>query len=315
MKQVTMKPAVMNLASMNLANMNGATAHKTPKSNQKSSHKTPTNRARKIATITMMLAALATTSVTSMPLYANTVDEVTVIEQNVIGSKQAKTDKENIGFGTGALIGGIAAGPLGAIIAGVGGVFIVKFINVNDDNEVLSAALTQEQTSHRLAKTKAQRHFDNKLQRLEHTYQQQLATLAEQQQSSGQLQADNLLMSLQFSTGSSDIAAHYQEQVSVLAQLLNNAPEMKIDLSGYTDLTGEPSLNQTLSQARVNAVKTLLMAQGVAEQQIATFAFGEDAPVVANEAREVSFYDRRVVMKLHKGTNTKHTKQQVANNH
>ena len=125
-------------------------------------------------------------------------------------------------------------------------------------------------------------------------------------------------MSLQFSTGSSDIAPHYQEQVAALAQILNSSPSMKIDLSGYTDLTGEESLNQTLSQARVETVKTLLMAQGVEEQQIATFAFGEGSPVVANNEREVSFYDRRVVLKLHKSAsleNTEVVSNQVANNH
>jgi len=294
-----MSKLIKNESQNNVANHVLSQAQRQTVSTKKLTHKP-----KRMVAITMMLGALATSS---MPLYANTVNEFSVVER-----KQAKTDNENIGFGSGALIGGIVAGPLGAIVAGVGGVFIAKFINVHDDNDTLSAALTQEQSSHRLAKTQAQRHFDSKLQRLEHNYQQQLATLAEQQQNTGQLQADNLLMSLQFSTGSSDIAAHYQEQVSVLAQLLNNAPDMKIDLSGYTDLTGEPSLNQTLSQARVNAVKTLLMAQGVNEQQIATFAYGEDAPVVANEAREVSFYDRRVVMKLHKITRSK---QQVANNH
>jgi sortase system peptidoglycan-associated protein len=127
------------------------------------------------------------------------------------------------------------------------------------------------------------------------------------------MQAENLLMSLQFSTGSSDIAAHYQEQVAALAQILNNSPTLKIDLSGYTDLTGEESLNQMLSKARVESVKALLMAQGVEEQQIATFAFGENAPVVASNEREVSFYDRRVVLKLHKTTVLENN--QMANNH
>ena len=233
-------------------------------------------------------------------------EKLTVAEK-----KQAQTTNENIGFGTGMLIGAVAAGPIGAIVAGVGGVFIAQFINVNDENEELTLALSNEQQAHQLANKhmqlankQAQQH-QVKLQRLKKSYQQQLVAIENQQQQTGQLQADNLqagklLMSLQFSTGSSDIAPHYQEQVAALAQILNNSPTMKIDLSGYTDLTGEESLNQVLSQARVESVKTLLMAQGVSDSQIAMFAFGEDAPVVANNEREVSFYDRRVVLKLHK---------------
>ena len=142
--------------------------------------------------------------------------------------------------------------------------------------------------------------------------------LASEQNNTGQLQADNLLMSLQFSTGSSDIAPHYQEQVSALANILKSSPSTKIDLSGYTDLIGEESLNHALSKARVESVKKLLIAQGVAKEQIATFAYGEAAPVVANSKQEVSFYDRRVVMKLHKPSAVAATnvmKNQIANNH
>jgi sortase system peptidoglycan-associated protein len=258
-----------------------------------------------------LLATLVLAAITSISVSANGNE----VENTLTGTdkRQAQTNNENIGFGTGALIGGIAAGPIGAMVAGVGGAFIAKFINIKDENEELNTALTHEQQ----ANEQVQKQYQSKLQRLESSYQQQLVTMENQQQGTGQLQAgllqaETLLMSLQFSTGSSDIAAHYQEQVAALAQILNSSPTMKIDLSGYTDLTGEESLNQTLSKARVETVKTLLMAQGVKEHQIATFAFGEGAPVVANNEHEVSFYDRRVVMKLHKPSVMKNT--EIINN-
>lgn len=264
---------------------------------------------KKMLIATIVTAAIASTSVSA---YENTAYENTIGKKlTLVEKQQAKTNNENIGFGTGALIGGIAAGPLGVIVAGVGGVLIAKFINVNDENEALALALTKEQQAQKLHVEAVENQYQAKLQRLESSYQQQLIAL-ESQPKTGQLQADNLLMSLQFSTGSSDIAPHYQEQVAALAQILNSSPKMKIDLSGYTDLTGEEALNQTLSKARVETVKTLLMAQGVDEQQIATFAFGEGSPVVANNEREVSFYDRRVVLKLHKPTTVEH--DQMANN-
>lgn len=255
-------------------------------------------KSKKMLIATVVMTALASTSVSA---YEQTSDQALTMKNQ----KQAKTDNENIGFGTGALIGGIVAGPLGAFVAGIGGVFVAKYINVNDENEALTLVLTKEQQANQRINEQTEKQYQAKLKQLENTYQQQLMALENQQQNTGQLQAgilqaEQLLMSLQFSTGSSDIAPHYQEQVAALAQILNNSPIMKIDLSGYTDLTGEESLNQALSQARVESVKNLLMAQGVQQQQIATFAFGEAAPVVANNEREVSFYDRRVVLKLHK---------------
>lgn len=259
----------------------------------------------------VLLATLFATAIasTSAAAYDNTYEkELTVSER-----QQEKTKNENIGFGSGAIIGGVLAGPLGAMVAGIGGTLIAKFMNVNDDNETLTTALVEEKQRYKLNHEKAEKQYQAKFHRLQNTYQQQLATLEKQKQNTSQLQADNLLMSLQFSTGSSDIAHHYNEQVTALAKLLKSSPKMKIDLSGYTDLTGETRINQALSKARVESVKTLLMAQGVNEQQIATFAFGENAPVVANNQRKVSFYDRRVVMKLHKSTEVE--EDQMANNH
>lgn len=261
---------------------------------------------KKLCITTALITALATSPV-------NAAEEVLTS----VKTHQQQVNNENIGFGSGAVIGAIVAGPVGAFVAGLGGMFVAKFINVSDENDELTSALVKVKEN-QLSTEQVQVQYQAKLQRLEKSYQQQLIALEKQQNETGQLQANNLLMSLQFSTGSSEIAPHYQEQVAALAQILNGTPTMKIDLSGYTDLTGEESLNQTLSQARVESVRTLLMAQGVDEQQIATFAFGEESPVVANSEREVSFYDRRVVMKLHTTSpsdKSKAIQNQMANNH
>lgn len=260
----------------------------------------------KVLFTTALIAALATSPVNAAE------DVLTPVKTH-----QQQINNENIGFGSGAVIGAIVAGPVGAFVAGLGGIFVAKFINVNDENDELTSALVKVKKN-QLSTEQVELQYQAKLQRLENSYQQQLIALEKQQNETGQLQANNLLMSLQFSTGSSDIAPHYQEQVAALAQILNETPSMKIDLSGYTDLTGEESLNQTLSQARVESVRALLMAQGVDEQQIATFAFGEESPVVANSEHEVSFYDRRVVMKLHNASSadtSKTIQNQMANNH
>jgi len=248
-----------------------------------------------VKTKNTLLSTLLITSLLSVPSMANELTKDTVIEHRL----QQKKENENIGFGTGAVIGAIVAGPLGAIVASVSGIFIAKHININGDVEQLTLDLTKAKSNHQLELDQ----FENKLSAVKQSYQTEIAMLIEEDQNkaslSEQLQADNLLMSLQFSTGSSDISAHYQEQISALAQILNSSTTMKIDLSGYTDLEGATQLNQQLSQARVESVKQLLMAQGVKERQITTFAYGEESPVVATNEQQISFYDRRVVLKLH----------------
>ncbi len=242
-----------------------------------------------------VIAALLIASLSTMPAIASAENLEKIMQLSAQEKHEQQEDNINIGFGSGLVVGAIVAGPIGAFVAGLTGTFIAKHLNATTEVEELTQSLAQVQIDHQQYVAQ----FQNKLQDVEQSYQTQLASLEDKQQLADQLQAENLLMSLQFSTGSSDIAAHYQEQISALAQILNNSPMMKIDLSGYTDLEGEQELNQNLSLARVQSVKTLLMAQGVNEQQIATFAFGEGAPVVATNEHEVSFYDRRVVLKLH----------------
>jgi len=219
------------------------------------------------------------------------------------------SDKEGIGFGTGAIIGALFGGPVGAILVGITGTLVAKTQNDGDNIDELQASLTKQENEYSVAVQQ----FRRNLQRSEQNHQIELTALEQnfdkKYQQASQLQAENLLMSLQFSTGSSEIQPHYQNQIVALSEMLQQSPKLFIDLSGYTDKQGSENLNQALSIARVNTVKNALINQGVEAERIKLFAFGEQAPVVANSDKEVSFYDRRVVIKLHSDT------EQVANNY
>ncbi|MCJ8321961.1 MAG: sortase-associated OmpA-like protein PdsO [Colwellia sp.] len=253
-----------------------------------------------------IMATAVITSLLSTPLMANTLQNT----QQLTTAQQIKKEQhkhaelnQEIGLGTGLVVGAIVAGPIGAIVAALAGNFIAEHINANENIDALEVALTHEQLTYQQQLVSNQKMFEQKLQVSEQAFQTELIALEQNYQTNGQLQAENLLMSLQFSTGSTDIAPHYQEQIAVLADLLNRTPTMSVDLSGYTDLLGEEALNQKLSLARVQKVKNLLMAQGVEDERIITAAFGEAQPLVANAQQESSFYDRRVVMKLHNQVN------------
>ncbi|MGB0937809.1 MAG: sortase-associated OmpA-like protein PdsO [Colwellia sp.] len=221
---------------------------------------------------------------------------------------------ENIGFGTGLVIGGILGGPIGAIVAGVTGSFIAQHVNAKDDIEHLEYNLTMQESQFQKSLNANSENYQQKLLNVEQEYQKELLALSQAQVNEEtvtdqKVNLEKLLMTLQFKTGSSEIAPHYQEKVSAIAQILNDTPAMLIDLSGYTDLSGEDAVNDALSIARVNSVKTLLMAQGVDEEQITTIAYGANNPIVASEQQKNSFYDRRVVMKLHHKALTSQTAQ------
>ena len=218
-------------------------------------------------------------------------------------------DKESIGLGAGVIIGAIFGGPIGAILVGATGALVAKTEIDKDKLVELNASLNKQENEYSVAVEQ----FRRKLQRSEQNHQLELSALEQnfdrKYQHASQLQAENLLMSLQFPTGSSDLQPHYNGQIAALSEMLKQSPKLFIDLSGYTDKQGKKKLNQALSIARVNTVKNALIDQGVEAERIQLFAFGEQAPVVANSKQEVSFYDRRVVIKLHSNT------EQVANNY
>lgn len=244
--------------------------------------------------------ALSLAATTFAPLQVSAAD-VAAYQENaatVESSDLTAKDKEHIGFGVGAVVGGVLGGPIGAVLTGVFGNIVAKNINANDEISDLKVTLTDESEQHQLAISDYEQQLDQQMAKLERNHQAELFAMEQAYQSTKQIKAKQLLMSLQFSTGSSDIAPHYQEQVAVLAELLQSDPQLSIDLSGYTDLQGDESLNQNLSNKRVETVKNLLVAQGVSPDRIQTFAYGDTAPLVANENNKVSFYDRRVVLQV-----------------
>lgn len=251
------------------------------------------NTNKKVATRTLISAALITAlSIAPTISYAQS-SQHEQVEAVQINEEDAQRNEE-IGFGAGMVIGAIFGGPAGAFITGVAGNFIAKHINAEDEIETLSSAYQEEKQSNEIALVA----YQKKITDAEQTYQRQLLSLERNYQTTSLLQAQNLLMSLQFSTGSSEIKDHYQEQLTALVSIVQQSPELTIDLSGYTDKQGSDELNQALSLARINAVKNALIDQGVAEDRINLFAFGEQQSVVASNDKEISFYDRRVVIKL-----------------
>jgi len=245
----------------------------------------------KISRAKTLLNVALISALTASPVFATSYEKTA---QDKIAQESSAQLKEEIGFGTGMVIGAILGGPIGAFITGVAGNMIAKNINATDEIESLSTAYNTEKKSNEVALARYQR----QIEQAEQSYQIELLALEQNYQAASNLQAQNLLMSLQFSTGSSEIKSHYQAQIESLARIVQQSPNLTLDLSGYTDKQGSDALNQALSLARIKAVKNALIDQGVKAERMSLFAFGEQQSVVASLDKEVSFYDRRVVIKL-----------------
>jgi outer membrane protein OmpA-like peptidoglycan-associated protein len=103
---------------------------------------------------------------------------------------------------------------------------------------------------------------------------------------------------LNFQTASTQLTPESVPTVNDLAQVLKAYPNAQVQLVGHTDNTGTADTNQTLSLDRANAVKSLLVAQGVSADRISTTGSGQDRPVASNDTEEGRARNRRLELNV-----------------
>ncbi|SDH74168.1 Outer membrane protein OmpA [Pseudomonas flavescens] len=82
--------------------------------------------------------------------------------------------------------------------------------------------------------------------------------------------------------------------IAKLAQFLQQNPDRKVIVEGYTDSTGSAEYNQGLSERRANAVRAALVRQGVGSERIVTQGYGLEYPVASNASAAGRAQNRRV---------------------
>ncbi len=97
-----------------------------------------------------------------------------------------------------------------------------------------------------------------------------------------------------FELNSAELTPEGQQEADRLAVLMNEHPEAKVELVGYTDSLGAASYNQKLSEKRAQAVADALTEQGVDSSRITVRGEGENNPIASNDTKEGRAKNRRV---------------------
>ncbi|MGA2398919.1 MAG: OmpA family protein [Steroidobacteraceae bacterium] len=224
--------------------------------------------------------------------------------------------QEPAGFITGAVIGGFAAGPIGAVVgAGVGTWLgsrvhrahdaaraearVATLQNDRDQLEKEAAELKGETAALASAKSdleETNRALTARLDQLAHSVE----TAQEATDDAAREQAAKVLDGLQgdvlFRTGSAEIDGETAHDIGVIAGVLAKSPALTVRLDGYADPRGGDELNLKLSQARADAVRDLLLAAGVPEQALEVNAYGKSQSTAQDE--DGYALERRVRMTL-----------------
>jgi outer membrane protein OmpA-like peptidoglycan-associated protein len=97
-----------------------------------------------------------------------------------------------------------------------------------------------------------------------------------------------------FDTGKAQLNPGSARKLDQLAQFLNEHPERRVQIDGFTDSVGTDSYNQDLSQRRADAVKSSLISRGIDSSRIETQGYGKEFPVADNTDSGGRQLNRRV---------------------
>jgi outer membrane protein OmpA-like peptidoglycan-associated protein len=97
-----------------------------------------------------------------------------------------------------------------------------------------------------------------------------------------------------FGFDSSELQGAARENLSNLAESLNEYPNTEVLIVGHTDATGSDSYNQGLSERRADAAASYLAQRDVSWDRIDAEGRGEEEPVASNGDEAGREQNRRV---------------------
>lgn len=107
-----------------------------------------------------------------------------------------------------------------------------------------------------------------------------------------------VLRNIFFHTGSHELLPESINELDKLFRLLQQNPEMKIEVSGHTDNVGSFEANLTLSRNRALSVYNFLTQRGIDPARLAYSGYADTRPIATNDTAEGRAKNRRTEFKI-----------------
>ena len=92
-----------------------------------------------------------------------------------------------------------------------------------------------------------------------------------------------ILKNIFFDTGRSDLRTESLAELERIKKLLNENPNLKVQINGHTDNVGNATYNKILSKKRAQSVVDYLGNNGIDLVRLTAKGFGEERPLVSND--------------------------------
>jgi outer membrane protein OmpA-like peptidoglycan-associated protein len=97
-----------------------------------------------------------------------------------------------------------------------------------------------------------------------------------------------------FDTGKAQLKSGAARSIDQIAAFLNENPERRVQVEGFTDSQGANDYNLELSQSRADAVAMAIIQRGIDAQRVRALGYGEQFPVASNASDGSRQLNRRV---------------------
>ncbi len=206
--------------------------------------------------------------------------------------QQISSAKEGTGFGIGALIGGLLAGPPGAIIGAAGGSWFGTR-ETEADNTIASLEKQLNVKSIELA------YQQNELANTREAFKQEFQHVVHSQEiQSLEKLSQGISYVIYYKTNDAEIRNDIRPQIQQLVELVKPYPQIKIQIEGHADYRGSESYNMNLSKKRINNVRSEFINAGISSQRLQYHAYGERQSTAQQGDNEAYMFDRRVTINL-----------------
>ena len=111
-------------------------------------------------------------------------------------------------------------------------------------------------------------------------------------------QYTGVIQGIYFDFNKDTIRKNSAPTLNTTAQVFQEFPDLKVEITGHADGIGSREYNIQLSERRAEAVKRYLVGKGIAEARINTRGAGPDAPIDDNQSETGRAKNRRIEFKI-----------------
>jgi len=94
-----------------------------------------------------------------------------------------------------------------------------------------------------------------------------------------------VLENIYYEFNSAELTKSSQKTLDALVAIMEDNPEMQIELGAHTDDIGTDAYNQDLSEKRAKSCLSYLASKGIAESRMSSKGYGESVPIAPNKLK------------------------------